>query len=218
MTSVAAFFDLDGTLLSVNSMRLWVTHQRSLGLISRRDALVGAWYTLLYRFTFLDMQTLAERALSTMVGLVETEFEQGVHGFFHDTLRHYIPRNAQPFVDEHRAKGHKVVLLTSASAHEARAAARQFNLDDYICTNFEVKDGRFTGKAIPPVCYAEGKVWLAEAWAEEHGVSLCDSYFYSDSFSDAPMLRRVGHPRVVNPDLRLHLMAKMLGWRKVDWS
>lgn len=218
MTSIAAFFDFDGTLISVNSMRLWVIHQRRLGLLSRKAAFDGIWYALLYRFKALDMHSVAEKGLTTMVGLLETEFEQRVHAFFHDTLRGYIQRQAQAAVDEHRAQGHKVVLLTSATAHGARTATAHFGLDDYICTQLEVADGRFTGKTIRPVCYAEGKVELAEAWSQKHSVSLDKSYFYSDSFSDAPMLRRVGHPRVVNPDMRLRLLARRYGWPLVDWT
>jgi HAD superfamily hydrolase (TIGR01490 family) len=172
----------------------------------------------MYRFAALDMHSLAEKALATMIGMAESEFEQQMHAFFQNTLLQYVPRRAQAVVDEHRDQGHKLVLLTSASTHESRAAVAHFGLDDYICSRFEVDPaGRFTGKAMAPVCYGQGKVTLVEPWAKEHHIDLSRSYFYSDSFSDAPMLERVGHPRVVNPDVRLLIMAKRRGWPVVDF-
>ena len=79
------------------------------------------------------------------------------------------------------------------------------------------ENGLLTGDLDGPLCYGDGKVIRAEQWAEEAGVDLDVSYFYSDSYSDIPMLERVGHPRVVNPDFRLRRIAKKKGWPILDW-
>jgi phosphoserine phosphatase len=70
---------------------------------------------------------------------------------------------------------------------------------------------------VPPLCFGAGKIAQAEAYAEARGVSLAESYFYTDSINDLPMLERVGNPRVVNPDLRLSWVARRRGWSVEDW-
>jgi phosphoserine phosphatase len=69
-----------------------------------------------------------------------------------------------------------------------------------------------TGQVVPPVCYGTGKVVWAERFAEEHGVDLSASYFYTDSITDLPLLERVAHPVAVNPDPRLRRLAQKRGW------
>ena len=89
--------------------------------------------------------------------------------------------------------------------YEAAAATEAFGLDDYLANRFPLDDqGRLLGTFERPMCYGKGKVDKAERWAADRDVDLDRCYFYSDSYSDAPMLARVGQPRVVAPDLRLH--------------
>jgi putative phosphoserine phosphatase / 1-acylglycerol-3-phosphate O-acyltransferase len=75
-----------------------------------------------------------------------------------------------------------------------------------------VRDGRFTGEAVRPVCYGDGKMYWAERFAAAEGLELDQSYFYTDSITDLPVLERVGEPRVVNPDPRLRRLALRRGW------
>ena len=75
-----------------------------------------------------------------------------------------------------------------------------------------MRDGRFTGEAVRPVCYGAGKIYWAERFAQRHGIDLERSYFYTDSITDLPVLERVGEPRVVNPDPRLRRAAVRRGW------
>ena len=83
----------------------------------------------------------------------------------------------------------------------------------FLVTELVVRDGRFTGQVIEPVCYGRGKAYWAERFAAEHGVDLARSYFYTDSITDLPVLDRVGHPRVVHPDPRLRRLAQRRGWQ-----
>jgi putative phosphoserine phosphatase/1-acylglycerol-3-phosphate O-acyltransferase len=109
-------------------------------------------------------------------------------------------------------------LLTSCSIYEAKVAKTDFKLDDYLCTRYEVKDGHFTGDVVEPLCYGEGKIIHAERFAKEQNIDIDASYFYTDSCTDLPMLERVAHPRVVNPDIRLRFVAKRKGWPILNWS
>ncbi len=110
-----------------------------------------------------------------------------------------------------------MVILTSATRFLAGPLARAMDIEHVLCTRLEERDGLFSGAHCPPACYGVGKVSHAERFAEEHGIDLDVSYFYSDSFTDLPMLERVGQPRVVNPDPRLRRRALGLGWESQQW-
>jgi HAD superfamily hydrolase (TIGR01490 family) len=116
-------------------------------------------------------------------------------------------------VAAHREAGHLTVLLTSATRYLAEPLGADLGIDHFLVTELVVRDGRFTGQVIEPVCYGRGKVYWAERFAAEHGVDLTRSYFYTDSITDLPVLDRVGHPRVVHPDPRLRRLAQRRGWQ-----
>ena len=119
--------------------------------------------------------------------------------------------------EPYRQAGDLLVLLTTSSAYAAEAARRQFALHEVLCTRYEIRDGRFTGAIVDPVCFGVGKVTLAEALAGRLSIDLDRSSFYTDSVTDLPMLERVGHPRAVNPDGRLAREARRRGWPVLDW-
>ena len=109
------------------------------------------------------------------------------------------------------------MLITSASNYESELAYEQFGMDRFLSTRYEVVNGRFTGEPLRPICYGAGKVVLAEQLAATHGIDLDQSYFYTDSLTDLPLLERVGNPRVVNPDPRLRRLSHARGWEILDW-
>ena len=86
-----------------------------------------------------------------------------------------------------------------------------------LCTRLLVENGQFVGACARPICYGPGKVHYAERFAEQHDIDLANSYFYTDSYSDLPMLQRVGQPRIVNPDRRLAFHARRQGWPIAQW-
>jgi phosphoserine phosphatase len=87
--------------------------------------------------------------------------------------------------------------------------AEDLGLDDVLCNRFEVDEtGAHTGRPVGTLCFGAGKLDYAEVYAGDRGVSLADCWFYTDSFSDLPVLERVGHPVVVNPDPRLRREAE----------
>lgn len=118
----------------------------------------------------------------------------------------------------HRERGDRLVLLTSSSPYLSRHVQAELDLDDFICTRFEVINGVHTGKPERPMAFGPGKVTLARAMADREGVDLADCHFYSDSMSDLPMLEAVGHPVVVHPDHKLNRLAKRRGWLVQDWG
>jgi len=120
-------------------------------------------------------------------------------------------------VEQHREAGDFVAIVTGATPYIAMPLARELRIEHVIATHLEILDGKFTGRVAPPMSYGKGKVELAERLAAEHGFSLDESTFYSDSITDLPLLERVQTPIVVNPDARLRRIAKQRGWAIETW-
>jgi HAD superfamily hydrolase (TIGR01490 family) len=113
---------------------------------------------------------------------------------------------------EHQDAGRPVFICTAASQEMAQLMATVLTLDGAVGTMFEAVDGHYTGRGGGPFNYREGKAQAIRELAEREGIDLEASYAYSDSESDLPMLRLVGHPVAVNPDTELARVARAEGW------
>ncbi len=215
---VAAFFDLDLTLLGVNSARLWVQHERETGRLGWHQVVEAAVWFAGYRLGLLNAEVGIVRAASLLKGRPEVELAEDTRAWFEDKIAGTLLEEGRRTVEAHRAEGHHVVLLTSSSPYLGRLVQAELGLDDVLCTHFEVKNGRFTGRVVPPVCFGRGKVTAATQWARSRGVDLAESHFYTDSHTDLPMLEAVGHPHVVNPDPPLARIARRRGWPVSRWK
>jgi putative phosphoserine phosphatase/1-acylglycerol-3-phosphate O-acyltransferase len=118
----------------------------------------------------------------------------------------------RPLLAQHRAEGRPVVLATTSPDHLVRPLAERLGFDDLIATRYEIADGRFTGALDGGFVWALGKLEAARRWLRAEGRDLADSYAYSDSFYDLPLLSSVGHPVAVNPDPRLRVVALARRW------
>jgi len=217
VTPRAAFFDLDRTLLSVNSGSLWFRRERAEGRLPLHQAVeAGMWMTL-YGVGLLRAGTALGRAVRTVAGQSEEELEARTRRFFHeDVAKSFTPGGLQA-VQAHREAGDKLVLLTSSSLYLSRCVQERLALDDILCMRLGVSGGKFTGE-IDQLCFGASKVTTAERWAEPHGIDLATCWFYTDSITDLPMLERVGRPMVVQPDPRLGRVARKRGWPVLDWT
>ncbi len=213
----AAFFDLDLTLLSINSGVSWVKRERRLGRIKASQMIQATFRFLLYRLSLIDMEESMRLALSHYRGLPEQTLADWTREWYEEEVAHTAAPGGAPVLAAHREAGRPLVLLTTSSPYEAALARAQFGLDHALSSVYEVVDGKLTGEPITPLCYGPGKVTAAERYAAERGLDLDESYFYSDSYTDRPMLDRVGHPSVVNPDFRLRRYARRRGWPVLDW-
>jgi HAD superfamily hydrolase (TIGR01490 family) len=215
--STAAFFDLDGTLLTVNSANLWIKRELRLGRIKYWQFLRAAMWLFGYRLGFLDMDRALTAALAQLVGVDEESIRAETQKWWREEVRPHIAPGARAVLEMHRKRGDKLVLLTSSSRYASEMAREEFGLDHVLFQGYEVREGRFTGAPLRPLCYGPGKVAIAEAWAREAGIDLAKSSFYSDSSTDIPMLERVGSPYAVLPDPRLRRVAQKRGWPLLDW-
>lgn len=213
-----AFFDLDLTLLAANSGKLWIRRELALGQLSKRTALQAALWLTQYQLG-LGGLALVSRAISTTEGMIESELAARTASFYERQVRMLFRPGAIDALRVHRASGDRVVLLTASSHFLAEKVAAELELDAILCNRMEVdRRGLLTGRTVGPICYGEGKLLHARAEADAHQIQLADCAFYTDSFSDLPVLEAVGRPVAVNPDPRLRRRANKRGWPIVDWG
>ena len=213
-----AFFDLDETLISINSGTSWMQREKKLGRINNWHMVQGGLMLAFYKFGIIDIEAAFTKALATIKDLDESDIEAQTREWFFEDVTKYACPGAWQFLEAHRAAGHKLVLLTSSSPYAGASAAEFFKLDAALTSKYETENGKFTGKPVIPLCYGAGKIHYAKKYAEENGYSLEHSYFYTDSNTDLPMLEAVAYPRVVHPDPRLQISCLRRGWPVLNWK
>lgn len=216
---IAAFFDIDRTIIEVNSGRMWLVKQLRSRSMRKREALRFLGWLVLYYLGKIDFDAAILKSMERYRGISAAQLEQEVAEWFQCAIFPRICRQARAQIAEHRAQGHEIVLLTSATRLSSRTLQVELGADHLLCTELEVSDdGVLTGGVVFPTCYGQGKVWWAEKLALSLGLELEHCFFYTDSISDLPMLERVGKPKVINPDVRLRRIAKQRGWPIENWS
>jgi HAD superfamily hydrolase (TIGR01490 family) len=213
----AAFFDMDRTLIRANTGSLYIKWLRARGEISRLRMLQAMAWIAQYKLSVLDMETVTAKVTLTIAGQRESEMIEKCMEFFHRHVEHDVAPKGLEALDAHRRDGHVVAILSSSTPYVTEPLARHLGIEHVLCTRLTIRDGLFDGTHVKPACYGSGKVHWAEAFAREHDVDLSRSFFYTDSYSDLPMLERVGVQRVVNPDTRLARHARKVGWTVEEW-
>jgi HAD superfamily hydrolase (TIGR01490 family) len=213
----AAFFDMDRTLLRCNSGSLYIRWLRERGEISLYETARSMAWIAQYKLSLLDMEAVVAKVTASMRGQSEEELAEKCREFFDAWVQSQVAPKAVEAIAHHRERGDVVAILSTSTPYVVEPLARHLGIAHAICTRINVSDGRFDGTHVRPACYGPGKVHWAEAFARDHGVDLERSFFYADSYSDRPMLERVGMARVINPDLRLRRYAKRVGWHVDEW-
>ncbi|MCA9611670.1 MAG: HAD-IB family hydrolase [Polyangiales bacterium] len=212
----AAFFDMDKTLVRVNTGRLYVRWRFARREASWREVARATRWLAEYALGIVDPAEITEKALATLEGVSEEAFIRELEGWYAEHVRPHVSADARREVERRRAEGYRLVVLTASTPYAAGPLARELDIETVLASELEVVDGRFTGRCAQ-LAYGAGKVSMAEAWAAREGVDLEESVFYTDSVSDVPMLERVGGPYVVNPDVRLAWRARRSGWPVSRW-
>lgn len=208
-----AFFDMDNTILSASSGRLYVRYLRDIGYVSWQKWVYISMQVAVYLLGLTDFPQLMSRLMRYTVGTGEAEAWRLSREWFDTMLRHYIAPGAGEKIDWHRQQGHHVAIVSAATQFAVQPVAEAFGLgESYLATQLEIVDGHFTGRVIEPACYGAGKVVLAGEYARAHGLDLGESYFYTDSHHDLPLLEVVGRPVAVNPNARLRRVAEQRNW------
>jgi len=210
--AIAAFFDIDGTLIAKNSGPLYMKFLRRRREIRRRDVLRTMYLYLRYRLGLLDIEAAATSTSGWIRGRSEEAVAEHCRLWYRDMVRQYLQPEMVRRVHAHRAEGHVVALLSSSTPYLATPLAEELGIEHLLVSRLVIEHGRFTGDVHRPICYGAGKIHWARRFAAEHDIDLAQSWFYTDSVTDLPMLELVGHPEIVNPDPRLRREATRRGW------
>lgn len=213
--TAAAFYDLEGTLVSTNLVH-------TLGFYAQRQA--GIWNTLkksaktLAGIPFFAVTDLYSRNVFNEVffknyaGESEDRLRYFADELFEEVLKPAIFPGTADLIAGSRKIGLKQVVITGALDFTVDKLLKHLGIDDFAANRLEFVNGYATGRLLPPIMASATKAkWIRE-YAEKNNISLSDSYAYSDSISDLPMLSIVGHPAVINPDFRLKQTAMQHDW------
>lgn len=216
-TATAAFFDLDGTLISGSAnIPLAVAAFRH-GFVTPQELLIDLRNGLSFMLKGASDQRSEEvrdRILRAVSGRRQTDVVALGNSFIDDLVGDVTPHAAQALA-RHGAAGHARVMLSASPTEIVSRLAGKLGMEHGVGTTSEVLDGRYTGRLEGPFCYREGKAHIMRAMAEAQGWDLSTCYAYSDSASDLPMLEAVGHPVAINPERELLELARERGWEIV---
>ncbi len=213
-----ALFDMDGTLIDVDSDWLYLMYRRSRGRASLASVIQGGWWYVQHRVGLLDTERMAVRGLQALAGTAEPEHAEDVAACYRARVRGRVASDGRTAVAHHRARGDHLAIVTAATTYAALPLAAELGIPHVVASELEVEDGRLTGAHIPPLCHGAGKLARAQALAARLGVPLAHATFYGHRISDLPLFEAVGHPMVVNPDRRLRRLAVRRNWPIETWQ
>lgn len=216
MTRGAAFFDLDRTLMAGSSGMHFARAAYGSGLVRRRQLMRWGVEHVHFRLRGSTDERTAQllgQVKELLGGVPARDIERLAPGL----LAGVLPRIYPQMLDEvrsHQDADRPTFIISAAGNDLVVVLARVLGMEGGIGTQYEVDgSGRLTGRIVEPFVYGEGKVAAMRGFASEHDIDLDASWAYSDSASDLPMLREVGHPVAVNPDAELAEIAVAEGWR-----
>ncbi|MEK1941916.1 MAG: HAD family phosphatase [Pseudomonas sp.] len=208
-----ALFDLDNTLLAGDSDHAWGDYLCERGILdgaaykARNDAFYQD-----YLAGKLNITDYLNFSLEILGRTEMAQLEQWHREFMRDCVEPIITAKAVALLEQHRAAGDKLLIITATNRFVTGPIAARLGVDTLLATECEMVDGRYTGKTTDVPCFKEGKVTRLNRWLAETGLNLEDSYFYSDSMNDLPLLEKVAHAVAVDPDPTLRAEAERRGW------
>jgi HAD superfamily hydrolase (TIGR01490 family) len=215
MPSPVSFFDVDGTLVRTNLLHptvFYLANQNNplTSLAAMARAAFGGPRMALAEM--LDRRRFNELLFAAYAGTSQDRLLLLADEAFDTVIKRAIYPGARDLVERCRAEGHEVVLVSGALDFLMERLAKHLGATAHISNRLEIKDNYATGKLLRPIVAGPEKARLVREWARDRGHDLGDCFAYSDSYSDVPMLSVVGRPCVVNPDLRLHKLARTYAW------
>ncbi len=212
-----AIFDLDNTLLAGDSDHAWGEFLVAEGLVdpvlhkARNDGFYAD-----YCAGKLDIFAYSEFVFSFLVDK-EPSWLAALHRrFMENVIEPMVLPKAVDLVESHRTRGDRLLITTATNRFITAPIAARFGIDELLATDPEQVEGRYTGRVAGTPCYQDGKIVRFREWLARQDRTFEESWFYSDSRNDLPLLRVVDHPVAVNPDTVLAAEAREAGWPILD--
>jgi len=212
-----ALFDLDNTLLGGDSDHAWGDYLCERGILDpvaykqRNDAFYQD-----YLNGTLDLQAYLAFSMEIFAATEPAQLDQWHREFMRDCIEPIILPKALALLRQHREAGDKLVIITATNRFVTAPIARRLGVRTLLATECEREGERYTGRSTDIPCFREGKVTRLKRWMLENGYDLEDSYFYSDSMNDVPLLEQVTHAVAVDPDPKLRAHAEQRGWEVIS--
>ncbi len=212
--AVAAFFDLDKTIIASSSALAFSKPLLKEGLINRRAALRSAYAQLVFSLAGADenkTERLRAEVSALCAGWDVAQVSAIVRETLHDVVDPLVYAEAAELIARHRADGHDVIVLSATGEEVVAPVAEMLGATRSVATRMQIVDGRYSGE-VDFYCYGANKAVAAKQLAATHGYDLAECFAYTDSSTDIPLLEVVGHPHAVNPDKLLRREALDRGW------
>ncbi len=211
--AVGAFFDLDGTLVAGFTAAAHASDRLRRGQARAGEVLGVIEASLRYKLGRMQFERLLVRAAGYLRGESLAELDAVGQRVFTEQVADKVYPLMRQIVDAHRARGHTLVMSSSALTIHAEPVARALGITDVLCNTFELdSEGLLTGEITRPIIWGRQKAAAVQRFCEQRGVELRQSYFYADGDEDAALMKLVGHPRPVNPRAGLASLAAHEGW------
>jgi putative phosphoserine phosphatase / 1-acylglycerol-3-phosphate O-acyltransferase len=210
---IGAFFDLDGTLVA-GFTAVILTQER----LRRRDMGVGELISMVsaglnHQLGRIEFEELIGKASGALRGRPLSDLEEIGERLFNQKIESRIYPEMRELVRAHMARGHTVVLSSSALTIQVGPVARFLGIVNTLTNKFETnEEGLLTGGVVNPILWGPGKAAAVQKFAGENGIDLKDSYFYADGDEDVALMYLVGNPRPTNPEGKMAAVAKRRGW------
>jgi len=208
---ITAFFDMDKTLINDFSAKKFMSTRLFSGKTSIKEYLTQFMTAMVFALGNRDFEILTKIAALGVKGIAEKAFIDLGQAVFDDALANTIYPESRDLIAAHRAKGHRVVIISAATSYQIAPIAKELGIEDVYSTNMELRKGKFTGR-VSEMCWGEGKARAARTFAKKYDIDMSKSYFYSDSYDDFPLFKIVGKPVATNPDSRLSQVAFEQDW------
>lgn len=208
---IAAYFDMDRTLINDFSAKKFMTTRLFSGKTTIKEYLTQFMTALAFSFGNRDFEILTKIAALGVKGIAEKAFVELGQAVFDDFLATTIYPESRELIAKHLEKGHKVVIISAATTYQIMPIANELGITEVYATQMELRNGKFTGR-VAEMCWGEGKARAARKHAKANDIDLLKSYFYSDSFEDYPLFKIVGNPIATNPDSALSQVAFENDW------
>ena len=206
-----ALFDLDHTLLDGDSDSLWGRYLVRQGVLDGEEyRRASAKYHAAYVSGELDIHEFLAFGLRPLTDHSRGQLEAWRARFVQECILPRIPAASRELLARHA--GHTCIIITATNSFVTTPIAAEFGVPHLIATEPEEVDGRYTGRVAGVPCFRGGKVTKLQAWLEARSQTAGETWFYSDSHNDLPLLEQVTHPMAVNPDEVLARVARERGW------
>lgn len=218
-TSAAAFFDVDGTLISsniVHAFAWYARHQPTLTGSLRKTLLTAASLPFFAVADRVSRKVFNELFYGYYAGESEDRLHVLAEELFADVIKPTIYPRTPELLAQARRAGLRLVIVSGGLDFIVRPLAQHLGVDDFIASTLEFDRGHATGQLGKPLVAGAEKAVIIRDYAVRHGIDLQRSHAYTDSYSDYSMLTVVGHPTAVNPDLRLRTVARSYDWPIID--